>query len=118
MTTTNKAPRGLNPTGRKLWVDVTDKFELQSHELLLLEQAARIADLVADLQARIDTDGPVLATGRNHPAVAEIRQQRITLARLLVALRVPTGDQEDDRPQRRGLRGVQRMSDWDAASSA
>jgi hypothetical protein len=76
-----RAPRGLSPAGRRLWDAVTSDYELESHELLLLENAARTADLIADLQARIDADGPVLSTGKTHPAVAEIRQQRITLAR-------------------------------------
>jgi hypothetical protein len=109
VTSTNGAPRGLNPAGRRLWDSVTGDFELQSHELLLLEQAARTADLIAQLQTRIDADGPVLLTGRNHPAVAEIRQQRITLARLLVALQVPAGDEDAKSGQRRGIRGVYRM---------
>jgi hypothetical protein len=110
-TAAHRTPRGLSPAGRKLWGAVTSGYELEFHELLLLENAARTADLIAALQGRIDADGPVSPVdlgGKTHPAVAEIRQQRITLARLLVALRMPTGD-EDDRPvtgQRRGIRGV------------
>jgi len=111
MTTKTRAPRGLSPAGRKLWDAVNGDYELESHELLLLENAARTADLVAQLQARIDKDGPVSPEGKTHPAVAEIRQQRITLARLLVALRVPSGDEEArPTPQRRGIRGVYRLN--------
>ncbi|GIF16210.1 hypothetical protein [Actinoplanes teichomyceticus] len=45
-----------------------------------------------------------------HPAAVEARQQRIALARLMVALRMPAGDEGDQaqgrRPQRRtGVRG-------------
>lgn len=43
-----------------------------------------------------------------HPALPELRQQRIALARLLAALGLPTGV-EDDVPksqQRRSVRGV------------
>jgi len=81
----------------------------ESHELVLLESAARTADLIADLQSLIDEEGLVLG-GRTHPGVAEIRQQRLVLARLMAALRMPTGD-EDDRPsrQRRSIRGVYRL---------
>jgi hypothetical protein len=54
----------------------------------------------------VDRDGPVVA-GRAHPALVELRQQRITLARLIVALRVPLGEQEGRaRSQYRGLRGA------------
>jgi hypothetical protein len=113
--TEHRAPRGLSPAGRKLWNAVSSDYELESHELLLLENAARTADLVAGLQELIDAEGLVLG-GKTHPAVAEIRQQRIVLARLLVALRVPSGD-EADRPQHRGIRGVysMRASDRDAS---
>ncbi len=49
---------------------------------------------------------------RANPALVELRQQRILLARLIVALRVPLGEAEDmvakgpARTQRRGARGV------------
>ena len=51
-------------------------------------EAARLSgatDLIADLQSCIDGDGVVNAAGKTHAGLAEIRQQRITLARLLVA---------------------------------
>lgn len=59
MTFKHRAPRGLSGAGRKLWDAVNNDYTLESHELLLLENAARTADLIADLQARIDIDGPV-----------------------------------------------------------
>jgi hypothetical protein len=101
--------RGLSAAGRRLWDAVSSDYALVSHELVLLESAARIADLMGDLQSLIDDEGLVLG-GKTHPAVAQIRQQRLVLARLLVALRVPIGD-EDARPsgQRRGIRGVYRL---------
>lgn len=55
---------------------------------IVLEQAARVADIVAKLDAAIDADGAMLvgATGttKTHPALTESRQQRLTLARLMV----------------------------------
>lgn len=111
---TTRTPRGLSGAGKALWASVTGAYELEQHELLLLENAARTADLIADLQARIERDGPVTPAGKAHSAVIEIRQQRITLARLLVALRVPTGD-EEARPQRRGIRGVYAVGVADAS---
>lgn len=95
---------------------VIDSYELAEHELALLDAAASTVDLIEQLSARIASDGLMTDTGRVHPAVAEVRQQRITLARLLVALRIPVGDdnaggvpqvQADmGRTQRRGLRGI------------
>jgi hypothetical protein len=111
----HRAPRGLNPAGRKLWDALNSEFALEQHELLLLENAARTADLVAGLQALLDEEG-LVSGGKTHPALPEIRQQRITLARLLVALRVPSGE-ESDRPagQRRGIRGVYQLGGRDAS---
>jgi hypothetical protein len=95
---------------------VLSDFELAEHEMALLRQAVRVADLCDQLQAIVDAEGPMLrveGVRRTHPAVVELRQQRIVLARLVVALRVPLGDQEQDgasvgeptRLQRRGTRG-------------
>jgi hypothetical protein len=87
---------------------------LEEHELALLRQAVRVADVCDDLQAVVDAEGPLTANRlgerKAHPALTEIRQQRLVLARLLVALRVPLGEQEDEerpgrRSQRRGVRG-------------
>lgn len=105
-----KPPKGLKAAGRRLWRSVLGDFELDEHEVVLLRQAAHAADLCDDLQAVVDAEGPML-DGRTHPAVVELRQQRIALARLIVALRVPLGDQEQagavsGRLQRRGARGV------------
>ena len=111
-----RAPEGAGTAGKRLWKAVLSDFELAEHELVLLRQAVRVADLADQLQAVIEAEGPVLRVDgqpRTHPAVIELRQQRIVLARLVVALRVPLGDQEADtgsageptRLQRRPTRG-------------
>ena len=114
----SEAPEGLESAGLRLWLAVTEEYELEEHELQLLEQAARTADLVARLHSAI-SDGELTEVGphggtRVRPEVVEIRQQRIVLARLLAALRVPLGAEEEStdhnptpRLQRRsGARGV------------
>lgn len=112
--TANRAPRppkGARSAGRALWRSVVDHFELEEHERSLLVQAVHVADTCEDLQAVVDEEGPVRA-GRPHPVLAELRAQRIVLARLIVALRVPLGEEgaEDKhgpaRLQRRASRGV------------
>jgi hypothetical protein len=111
-----RAPEGAGAAGKRLWRAVLADFELAEHELTLLRQAVRVADLCDQLQAVIKAEGPLLrveGTPRTHPAVIELRQQRIVLARLVVALGVPLGDQEQEGPpgpdparlQRRGTRG-------------
>lgn len=108
-----KAPAGTGPAGGKLWRAVLEEYELEEHELLLLREAVRTVDTLDALEALVARDGPLLASSqgeRAHPALTEARQQRIALARLLAALRLPAGEESegaDRRPQRRmGVRGV------------
>ena len=99
-------PRGLKPSGRELWDSVCTDFELEPYEASLLLQACQTADIIADLHAVIGTLGVDCASKE----LAEIRQQRLAFARLIVALRLPGGLDEGQvrRPQRRAIRGVYR----------
>lgn len=102
------APVGLGKPGRKLWDAVLEEFEPAEHEAAQLEEACRVRDTIATLRARLDADGLMLDSSqgsRLHPAVAEIRQQQLALARLLATLQVP-GLEEDALPRSRGVRGV------------
>jgi hypothetical protein len=100
-------PRGLKAPGRQLWDSVNGRYELEPHESSLLLEACQTLDIAQGLQGVVDTLGLDCA-GRE---LAELRQQRLVLARLLVALQLPGGLAEDSRPirtQRRGVRGVYR----------
>lgn len=109
-------PRHLGRAGRRLWRSIHADFELSEHESALLLQACAVADVCADLQAHVDVEGTMTADrfgdARPNPALVELRAQQILLTRLIVALRVPLGDQEDagaspgGRGQHRGTRGV------------
>lgn len=102
-----KAPRDLAKSGRALWRAVVAEFDLDEHERALLHEAARTRDLCDGLQAQLDTDGLMSESSqgaRVHPAAVELRQQRIVLARLLAALKVPSG--EDETAPNRAPRGV------------
>ncbi|HEY2298431.1 MAG TPA: hypothetical protein VGH43_11930 [Jatrophihabitans sp.] len=97
-------PTGTKAGGRRLWRAVLSDYDLDEHELALLREAVRTVDLCDDLDTLVKREGVVIDSpqGRKaHPAAVEARQQRIALARLLAALRVPLGDQADTRPQRR-----------------
>jgi hypothetical protein len=105
--TPEPAPESTGHAGRRLWEAISREFELEEHELVLLRQAVRVADTCTDLQALVDRDG-LLVRDRIHPASVELRQQRLLLGRLIVALRVPLGDTGGEgapRTQYRGLRG-------------
>jgi hypothetical protein len=113
-----RAPNGSKAAGQRLWHAVLSGYELAEHEMTLLVQACRVADVCDELQTLVDADGPV--TGKRvNPAIVELRQQRVVLAKLIVALRVPLGDQEipsktgAPRLQRRGTRGFyQARGSW------
>lgn len=103
-----KAPRGLQTAGKRLWAVATEQFEWAEHELAILEESCRIRDRIAELDAAVTADGLMIASSqgsRLHPGVAEGRQQRLALARLLATLRIP-GLEDDDLPPARAVRGV------------
>lgn len=89
--------------GERLRNDVLTDYDLDAQELALLDSAARTADVIADLQAIADAEG-VMVDGKTHPAVVELRLQRLTLGRLLAGLRLPADEDRSHQP-RRGPRG-------------
>ncbi|MGV0720645.1 P27 family phage terminase small subunit [Mycolicibacterium elephantis] len=108
-----EVPDGLKWSGRRLWLAVVDDYDqLSQHEASLLLQTCRTVDLLDQLQARLDADGAIVDSPQGlkaHPAAAELRQQRITLARLVASLGLPTGvvdDGDERKQQRRSARGV------------
>ena len=99
------APRRLLAAGRRLWDAAVAEFDWRQHELAVMEEACRTRERVAQLDAQVVLDGLMLSSSqgsRVHPAVAEARQQRLALAKLLASLGIP-GD--DDLPPSRGVRG-------------
>jgi len=107
-------PRGTGVAGRKLWTSIVASFDLDEHELVLLRQATRTVDLLEQLETEITSGGAMVQSPQGwkaNPACVEARAQRITLARLLAALRLPAGETGDEqanaRPRRRvGVRGT------------
>lgn len=104
------APRGLRAPGKKLWTWYNTQFLLTEGEYALLREVCRTADAIDQLQAVLDADGVLSESSqgvRVHPALAELRQQRITFARLLAVLRLNEPDDGvGDLPSGRAPRGV------------
>jgi hypothetical protein len=101
-------PSGLSEAGHSLWTSVLAEFELDEHERVVLREACRTADSLDGLQVLLESEGLMSESSqgpRVHPALVELRQQRIALARLFAALHIPTGE-EEGRSQHRGVRGV------------
>ena len=100
-------PAGLADAGKKLWRAVTEEYEIDEHELLLLREASRCADRLDRLAEEAAAGSVTVENHRGdqvaHPAMVEARQQSLTLARLLASLRLPSGEETGERrPQRRG----------------
>lgn len=91
-----KPPSTLRRSGRALWREVAQAYELEPHEWRLLAQACAVLDTIDQLEAVIANDGTttVGSTGQTvtHPAVGECRQQRLALTRLLGAIHLPDAD--------------------------
>jgi hypothetical protein len=109
-----KAPAGLKARGRTLWNDITSGYEIADKpaELVMLEEACRIADRLESLDEilRGDSETWVKLTHdlqtesyvlRIDSALSEARQQANQLKQLLAALRLPD-EQSGKRPQQRG----------------
>ena len=91
-----------------MWTRVVDEYLLEEHELALLREAVRAVDQLDKLDAAARKDGLVVHTkqGRRlHPAVVEARQSRLVLARVLAALRLPSGLSGRSPQRRAGARG-------------
>lgn len=101
------APRGLGDQGKRLWRAVVEEYALSESDAAQLEQCCRVRDRIDQLQQLVVSDGPMIPSSqgqRLHPAIVEVRQQQLALARLLATLGVD--DEEDDLPPARPVRGV------------
>ncbi len=108
-----RPPRGTGKAGAALWRAVLAAYELEQHELLLLREAVRTVNVLDDLTDRVAAEGAVVDSPQGtkaHPALVEARQQRLVLAGILAALRLPAGEESEEgerRPQRQmGVRGI------------
>ena len=96
-------PDGLSETAVRQWWAVVEAFEVEAHEEALLREACRTLSTCDELAAVLDAEGLVTEGSKGqrvaHPALVELRQQRLALARLYASLRLPESD-EDGRPSR------------------
>ena len=115
-----KPPSGMGTGGRKLWNDIVSRYELAQHELRLLTEACRTADDCDRFAKVIAVDGDLITNPSSglvkpHPLHNQLRDARLSLARLLGALRIPEEYERDAsglrRPNRRmGVHRPRRVS--------
>jgi hypothetical protein len=92
-------PTGLGLAGEDLWNRLHDQVEFEAHELKLVEEACRVADVIAQLEAASEGQSLVVkgSTGQPviSPLISEARFQRGLLANLLTKLKVPLSEDRE-----------------------
>jgi hypothetical protein len=92
------APPGLSARGDEFWRQTVAEFDLSDSEWLLVGEVCRVLDECELLRQALDDDGIMVegSTGqrRVNPAVGELRQHRLALAKLLGQLGLPDEDGE------------------------
>jgi len=90
-----KAPNGLGTAGSSVWKSITSKYELRADELVTLEDACRISDMIDELDKAWAEDGRPMTTAGSmgqkviHPLIGEIRTQRMARNALWRQLKLP-----------------------------
>jgi hypothetical protein len=87
-------PAHLGVSGAALYAAAVEDYDLSIPEAAALLQAAETIDTLRIIEDVIRTTGPVLPTGRPSPLLAEARQQRAILVRLLGVLDLRLEDDE------------------------
>jgi phage terminase small subunit len=100
------APAHLSERTQALWADVVGDWELEAHQLRILEEALVALDRSEQARELIAEDGPVVKDRfdqlKAHPAVAIERDARIAAARMFRELNLDLDSAEGSRPPRIG----------------
>ena len=101
-----KCPAGVKARGKHLWTQLHETYDFEDapEKLILLEEAARTADVVKRLQGIVDAADGLRVHGSQGqpvamPELGELRQYRALLAQLLKALTLPDDEESFSRSQ-------------------
>ncbi len=95
--TASKAPSGLGHRGKGFWLEITQAYQLSGPERELLLEVCRTLDVVEALSDRTD-----------RASLAEARQQRLVLGRLLAQLEIPDSDVTEPPIRRRARQAAEK----------
>lgn len=97
-----KAPKGLKTAGRRLWREIHETYEFvyAPEVIMLVEDAARTADVVARLQDVVDNADTLRTSGSRGQDVAipeldALRAYRAQFAALIKQLDLPSVEDSD-----------------------
>lgn len=102
-------PEMLDGAGLALWRKLNDELEFEAHDEVIAVELCRTVSLCEQMQRRLLDEGLVVEGQRGakvNPIAAELRQQRILVARLKASLGIPPAD--DDQPAKPKPRGAAR----------
>jgi P27 family predicted phage terminase small subunit len=93
---TARAPTGLGTRGKRVWRRLHEHYEFSPAEVELVVEVCRTVDTLEQLAEVVAADGTTSVGSKGqkvaHPALQELRQQRIALGRLLAQLAVEDVD--------------------------
>ena len=105
-----RLPSGLEKAGKRVYSAIVGEFDLDGRELLVLEQAARQADVVVALEEEVASSGLVgrgsSGQMRLSQTVTELRHARLALSKLLGELALPD-DEDETAASRRGRKAAE-----------
>lgn len=107
-----KPPQGVVGAGLDLFRQLHNGLDFTAAEAQIVTELCRTVSLCELLARELDAQGPVVDGQRGprpNPLLAEIRQQRLTAARLIASLNIPAHPDAADQPAARGVRGVYRV---------
>ena len=110
--TKNTVPDGITGAGLELWKQLHAALQFTMTEHQITVELCRTVALCELLDKELSIAGPVVEGQRGlrmNPIAAELRQQRLTAARLTASLNIPPLDEAVRPRQRGGLRGVYRV---------
>lgn len=93
-------PDGMGAGGKAVWLKIVGTYDLRADELVTLEDACRITDMIAALdKAWADDDRPMTTAGSMgqrviHPLIGEIRTQRMARNALWRQLKLPDAGED------------------------
>ncbi len=117
------APQGLGKKAKAVWSGITGDFDLRVDELRVLEDACREVDLIERIDEELKTADLIVKGSMGQPVasplVMEIRQHRVTLARLFGSLKLPADAEGGSEQGERSSSARQAaMTRWGRGASA
>ncbi len=111
--TESGTPADLDGAGLDLWRELDAALDFLPHERVLAIELCRAVSLCEQLNRALAAGGLVVDGQRGprvSPLAAELRQQRLVVARLTASLGIPPLPDEQGHPRPRGAaRGVYRV---------